>query len=431
MRYDPGLVLLSILLAALGGHVGFGFAGSSRTATGARRRVLLAAAAGALGLGIWTMHFVGMLAAELPAGVGYAVLPTLLSFLLCVLVVGVAVFFTAAVPPGPSRLALAAIAMGLGIATMHYLGMSALRGVFCVDHDPLLVAASVIVGVAVSGGALLPFARPQTKLPLAPSALLFGIAVAGLHYTAMAGVELDLESLCAATADELVLGEQELAIVVALLGFVVAGGFLLYLLPDGPPAVAPALPGAALHLDLVSAREGPLIAPRPVPPGPVPHERSPIGPSVEVPGANGPSVHERATLPPGGAGSPAPNEPPARPVEGPERLRVPVRGFEGVRLLDPREVVCLRAEAHYTRVFDGRREGLCDWSISEAETRLGPRGFYRCHRCHLVRLERVRALRRVGKGAILSLACEPVREVPVSRGRLAELERRLGLRATS
>lgn len=419
MRYDPGLVLLSILLAALGGYVGFGFARSSRTATGGRRRLLLAAAAGALGLGIWTMHFVGMLAADLPAGVGYAVLPTLLSFLVCVLVVGVAVFVTAAVPPGPARLALAAVAMGLGIATMHYLGMSALRGLFCVGHDPLYVVASVAVGCAVSGGALLPFARPQTRLPLAPSALLFGVAVAGLHYTAMAGVELDLESLCAAAADELVLGEQELAIVVALLGFVVAGGFLLYLLPDGPAAVAPALPGPTLRLDLAPPQGDPIGAARPAPPGPTPHERS----------ASGPSVHERAPLVPAAREATASIESAARPAEGPERLRVPVRGFEGIRLLDPQEIVCLRAEAHYTRVFDGRREGLCDWSISEAEARLGPRGFYRCHRCHLVRLERVKALRRTGKGAILSLACEPVREVPVSRGRLAELERRLGLRA--
>lgn len=100
-----------------------------------------------------------------------------------------------------------------------------------------------------------------------------------------------------------------------------------------------------------------------------------------------------------------------------------------MRLLAAEEIVCLRAEAHYTRVFDGRREGLCDWSISEAERKLAALGFYRCHRCHLVRLDRIRALRRAGKGATVVLACEPAREVPVSRGRLAELERRLGLRA--
>ncbi|MCS6778494.1 MAG: hypothetical protein NZ555_02175, partial [Geminicoccaceae bacterium] len=277
MRYDPGLVLLSILLAALGGYLGFGFARSSRTAKGGRRRLLLAAAAGALGLGIWTMHFVGMLAADLPAGIGYAVLPTLLSFLVCVLVVGAAVFVTAAVPPGPSLLALAAVAMGLGIATMHYLGMSALRGVFCVGHDPLLVGASVVVGIVVSAGALLPFARPQTRLPLAPSALLFGIAVAGLHYTAMAGVELDLASLCAAAADELVLGEQELAVVVALLGFVVAGGFLLYLLPDAPPAVAPLLSGSLPQLDLAPATAGPAPVEQPLLPArPVPEPVAPL-----------------------------------------------------------------------------------------------------------------------------------------------------------
>lgn len=385
MRYDPGLVLLSVLLAALGGYLGFALADSFRDAAGFRRRLLLAAASVALALGIWTMHFVGMLAAELPVAVGYAVLPTLLSFLLCVLVVGVSVFFTAGMPPRPMHRALAALTMGLGIATMHYLGMSALRGVFCVDHDPLFVAASVGVGVLVSAGALLPFSRPRRRLALLPSALLFGISVAGLHYTAMAGVRFDFEVLCTAYPGELVIGEQELAIAVALSGFLVAGSFLLYLLPEAPPSAASVLPRLAPHVDAAAA------------------------------GSSAPAIATTAEPPP-----PPPLPPP---------LRVPVQGFEGVRLLAAEEIVCLRAEAHYTRVFDGRREGLCDWSISEAERKLAALGFYRCHRCHLVRLDRIRALRRAGKGATVVLACEPAREVPVSRGRLAELERRLGLRA--
>lgn len=386
MRYDPGLVLLSILLAALGGHVGFGFARAVREAAGGRRRLLLAAAAGALALGIWTMHFVGMLAAELPAGIGYAVVPTLLSFLVCVLVVGLAVFFVAAVPATLPSLGLAALMMGLGIATMHYLGMSALRGVFCAEHDPLVVAASIAVGVAVSAGALLPFARPLPRLPLAPSGALFGFAVAGLHYTAMAGLVLAPGELCARLATELVLGEQELAIVVALMGFVVAGGFLLYLLPDRPMPMAATAAPAGLAL--------------PAPPPALPRA-------------------SREASPPAASSSP------------PRPLRVPVRGFDGIRLLAPEQILWVKAEGHYTKVFESGRESFCDWSISQAEAQLAGFGFVRCHRCRLVRVQAIRAIRRAGKGAVLVLAGEPPCEVPVARGRLAALERCLGLRATS
>ena len=91
--HDPYLVALSVVIAILGGYTGFGLAARIRGTPEASRRLLLASAAGFLAVGIWTMHFIGMLAAPIPADTVYLVLPTIISFLICALVVGdVAVF---------------------------------------------------------------------------------------------------------------------------------------------------------------------------------------------------------------------------------------------------------------------------------------------------------------------------------------------------
>src|SRR6201997_1943008 len=91
--HDPFLVALSVVIAILGGYTGFGLAARVRGTPSGSRRLLLAGAAGFLAVGIWTMHFIAMLAAPLPADTVYLVLPTIISFLICALVVGVSLFF--------------------------------------------------------------------------------------------------------------------------------------------------------------------------------------------------------------------------------------------------------------------------------------------------------------------------------------------------
>jgi len=106
--YNPWLVLLSVVMAIQGAYVGFGLAVQIADAAGIRRRLLLAGAAFSLAVSIWTMHFVGMLAARLPFAADYLVFPTLLSFLACVIVVGIAVFAISSGPFTLTRLTLSA-----------------------------------------------------------------------------------------------------------------------------------------------------------------------------------------------------------------------------------------------------------------------------------------------------------------------------------
>src|SRR5262249_20714631 len=112
VTHELWLVALSIVVAAQGAYVGRCLAVQGVKAEGLRRRWLLAGWAVSFAVAIWSMHFVGMLAARLPFSVDYLVFPTLLSFLVCVIVVGAAVFAVSLNPPTATRLAVSAILMG-------------------------------------------------------------------------------------------------------------------------------------------------------------------------------------------------------------------------------------------------------------------------------------------------------------------------------
>src|SRR5450432_4423336 len=125
--HEQWLVVLSVCIAIQGSFVGLLLARGLDQAEGFRRRVLLAGASMTLATGVWSMHFVGMLAADFPSAIDYLVLPTLLSFLICVIVVGIGVYAAHADGSPILRISAGAVAMGLGICLMHYVGMSAVH----------------------------------------------------------------------------------------------------------------------------------------------------------------------------------------------------------------------------------------------------------------------------------------------------------------
>jgi NO-binding membrane sensor protein with MHYT domain len=148
--HDPYLVALSVAIAILGGYTGFSLAARIRGAPGGSNRVLLAGAAAFLAVGIWTMHFVGMLAAPLPSDTVYLVLPTIISFLICALVVGISLFFVSIGEPSLKRVVSSAVLLGAGIASMHYVGIHGLSGHFTVEHEGVFVLLSVIVAMVTA-----------------------------------------------------------------------------------------------------------------------------------------------------------------------------------------------------------------------------------------------------------------------------------------
>jgi len=395
--HDPYLVALSVVIAILGGYTGFGLTARIRGTPDASHRVLLAGAAFFLAIGIWTMHFVGMLAAPLPAGTVYLLLPTVISFLICILVVGISLFFVSIGEPSMLRVVSSAVLLGVGIASMHYVGMHGLAGDFAMTHDPSLVVLSVLIAIATAYGGVRVFLARQGGVQLVLSAVAFGIAVPGMHYTAMAGMHLVPPSAGSHHHTEgLAASSQMLSLVVTLLCFVIAAGFLLSLVPDPRENVPPTVDAIAMV------------------PGAAPV-------TMQVPSTDTSAVPTSPRLRPtplGGLGQP----PRAAPAP-----RLPVEGADGTHFIDSAEVRSVRADAHYTKVHDGTRERMCPWSISEAEAQLDPGLFLRVHRSHIVAMAHVTLVRKEGDGAIVELDGPSPHRVPVSRAKIAEVKARLGL----
>ena len=112
--HEPWLVALSVAIAIQGSFVGLSLARGLDSAEGFRRRLAVAGSAITLATGVWSMHFVAMLAANFPSAVDYLVLPTLISFLICVIVVGIGAYAAHAPGPPVMRIGTGALAMGLG-----------------------------------------------------------------------------------------------------------------------------------------------------------------------------------------------------------------------------------------------------------------------------------------------------------------------------
>src|SRR5437763_7609233 len=148
--HDPYLVALSVVIAILGGYTGFGLAARIRGTPGVSRRVLLAGAASFLAVGIWTMHFIGMLAAPIPGDTVYLILPTIISFLICALVVGISLFFVSIGEPSLLRVVSSAVLLGAGIVSMHFVGMRGLSGHFAMEHDATMGVLSIVIGVVAA-----------------------------------------------------------------------------------------------------------------------------------------------------------------------------------------------------------------------------------------------------------------------------------------
>jgi PAS domain S-box-containing protein len=191
--YDYRLVVLSILIATLSSYAALDLGGRVTAARGRLRILWLTGGATAMGLGIWSMHYIGMLAYTLPVHVSYD-WPTVLSSLLAAVVAAaIALIVVSRNEMGPLSIGIGGLLMGIGIAAMHYVGMEAMRLPAMCHYSPGIVFLSVVLAVVISLVALwLTFhLRSETQSlgwrKLA-STVLMGAAIPVMHYTGMAAV---------------------------------------------------------------------------------------------------------------------------------------------------------------------------------------------------------------------------------------------------
>ncbi|MEG2806155.1 EAL domain-containing protein [Stenotrophomonas sp.] len=230
-NYTPWLVVVSLLVAMLASFTALDMAHRITTAASARLSLAWLVGGGcAMGLGIWSMHFIGMLAFRLPIPLGYDVGWTGIS-LLAAVASSIFALWRVSRPTLPhARLALGALLMGSGIASMHYLGMAAMRMQPGIDYHPGWVAASLLVAGAASWAALYLAFRlrhPQRRLQHRMlAAALLGSAIVGMHYSGMAAARFPAGSVCGAAAGD-GLQTQWLAALVMVLATAILGVVLL------------------------------------------------------------------------------------------------------------------------------------------------------------------------------------------------------------
>lgn len=382
--HEQWLVVLSIAIAIQGSFVGLSLARGLDAAEGLRRRALLAGASLTLATGVWSMHFVGMLAADFPSAIDYLVLPTLLSFLICVIVVGMGVYAAHADGSPILRIGAGATAMGLGISLMHYVGMSAVHLAGPTSQETPFVVLSVMISIAASAIALWTLERRATRSRVLGAAIVLGLAISGMHYTAMAGMRLDPTCFDVSrfVAAESSLSRNTLALLTTMIAFSVSAAFLLSLVPDSRT----------------------------------------LRPQPAIVGAEADSSPESAIAP--GGLSTNPREPAGASARDwprpPNFIRVEKDGR--LREICADDIFAVRANAHYCYVHDGEQEYFCGLPISAIEARLDPARFLRVHRSHIVAIDRVASLKRAGENGVAELAA-PVRcSIPIARSHFRQVK---------
>lgn len=220
-HHDPLLVALSIALAIFASYISLDLASSITGARGRARAAWLAGGSLALGAGIWSMHFVAMLAFQIP-GVTIAYRAHELVLSIVVAVSGSAIALYAVTRASMSALAyvLGSLVMGAAISGMHYIGISGMRMAADVEWNRMLVAASVLIAVGVSFGGLRLAFRLRGDVSRrgfrrrAAAALAIGGAIAGMHLTAMAAMHFTPSTRPSVEPESLLIATSGLAIAV-------------------------------------------------------------------------------------------------------------------------------------------------------------------------------------------------------------------------
>jgi len=196
--YSLGLVVLSYAIAVLGSFVALSAARRIRDGEGIDWLNLLAAGTALGGIGVWSMHFTGMLALKLGMGSGYSMVETLISLVAAVAATSGALAFVARNPKSNARVLFAGSLLGLGVAFMHYLGMVGMRFPGYIDWSWNVVAVSVVIAMAAASAALWLAFRTRKVALRAVAAAVMGVAVCAMHYTGMAAANF----ICTAPGSE-------------------------------------------------------------------------------------------------------------------------------------------------------------------------------------------------------------------------------------
>ncbi|MGL4321366.1 MAG: MHYT domain-containing protein [Paracoccaceae bacterium] len=370
--YSVWLVLGSVAVALMATFTGLSITRGVQALPIGPRQARIAMAAVMLGGGIWSMHFVAMLAMQFDVPVAYDLVRTVASALIAILIAGTSLLIMHFATRRASTIATSGALLGIGIAVMHFVGLSAIEGCLPqISTSTIALSAMLAIVLGIAAIAIAYHQRTERNILLATA--VFGTAVAVVHFTAMARTRFAIAP-DAATLPRL--DTDQIAVFVLLAVFAISGAFLLSgaSLMARKPAMGPVASLAA------SPDVGPLA-------GPVP-----------------------ATDPP---------------------LRLPYEREGRTHLVALDRVAALHAEGHYTTAWLDTGPVFCPWSITQAEERL-PTGFMRVHRSWIVNIARVAAYERARDHGYVTLqgptdSPNAAPRIPIARNRMSTVREALGL----
>jgi diguanylate cyclase (GGDEF)-like protein/PAS domain S-box-containing protein len=228
------LAALSVVVAMVGSFTALAHAGHMRDDEGRAAWIWMLAGGITLGLAIWSMHFIGMLAMHFPMEVSYDRTLTLLSPLPAIAAALLGFYVLRTEKVSFAQILFSGILMGLGISAMHYTGMAALKMLPAIAYDPWIVALSILIAIGVAWSALFMMYRgDRFRLPaigqLALGGTVMGVAIAGMHYTAWTGMDFAAGSVCLSGPSRI--DNEVLALMVSLVSLLwFLGGIIAALL---------------------------------------------------------------------------------------------------------------------------------------------------------------------------------------------------------
>ncbi len=368
--HNQWLVVASLLVALMAGFTGLSLTKGLSERSLAHRKISVTLAAISLGGGIWSMHFVAMLGLQLPILFYYDAAVTLASALVAILVVGVALLILHFRERTRSSLLLAGVIVGLGVLAMHYIGMAGLE--LCrALYTPTGIFLAVVSSCVLSTIAFAIAYGQRTNRNIILGTVCFGIAVFAVHFIAIAGTDF----IAIETLNEVgpIISNETMALGVVLSSFVLCGAFLL----TSVTFLAPSL-----------------------------KEQVSQSPTTE-------SSQEHAELQLQSTPSRAP--------------QIPYEQDGRTLFLDPEGVAVIRAEGHYTQIYSTSGKHFCPWSITEAEKRLKTGPFLKTHRSYLINPAHVSSFERLKDNGVCHFDLPSVSKVPVSRTRLKAVREALGV----
>lgn len=232
--WNSNLIILSVLTAMYGSFAALSHAERMRETTGTPAYFWMLAGGITLGLAIWAMHFIGMLAFHLPVPIAYDSFLTLISVLPAVAAALLGFYLSQRPVMHLREIVVGGFLMGIGIAAMHYTGMAALKMQPAISYNSLLFVISLVIAVSAAIGALLIVdAGEKSKLNITLrhllGALVTGVAIAGMHYTGMAAANFAPSSVCTVAGTRM--APTFLSLVVAGIVFLIfTGGWVANLL---------------------------------------------------------------------------------------------------------------------------------------------------------------------------------------------------------